>query len=244
MYLDSCSPRFLRSYRWDLHKTQILLKSLYPILCACLKYSCAYKAVVTRTPLNMRGQHGIVASTNQLIAETVIRLIVEHQPIFTIGHNVYEFDNVTLACSLSPQSSLRNYFVPISSMIGETVSNAGFIMCLPGINNLDTLRCIRKAMPRRWGTLNSSSCALPFCASWILLAWSNRLFGRPSRFDLLKWWDPRFCCKKSSTSHQKIRNRPIHSQFNPFHPVVTTKNWFQSITNSTTSFITILSVTS
>jgi hypothetical protein len=67
-----------------------------PILCACLKCCCGYRAVVTRTPLHMRGQDSIVASTNRLIAETVIRLIVQHQPIFTIGHNVYEFDTLLL----------------------------------------------------------------------------------------------------------------------------------------------------
>jgi hypothetical protein len=58
--------------------------------------------------------------------------------------NVYEFDNIRLVCSLQSDSPLMNDFVSTSNMIGKTVSNVGFIMCIPEINNLDTLRYIRK----------------------------------------------------------------------------------------------------
>jgi hypothetical protein len=121
-----------------------------PILCACLKCSCGYEVIVSRTPIANRECKHIVAPTNSLISQTVVGVMIEHGPIFTIGHNIYDFDNVRLACALPKDSPFRKYFVPTSNMLGKSVATAGFIMSLPGINNMDTLRYMRKAMPQRF----------------------------------------------------------------------------------------------
>jgi hypothetical protein len=47
---------------------------------------------------------------------------------------------VGLACALHVDSPLRSYFTPTSNMTGKNVSCLAFIMCIPGINNLDTYR--------------------------------------------------------------------------------------------------------
>ena len=52
------------------------------------------------------------------MAETSINLIISHRPIFTVGHNVYEFDNLRLACALQPDSLLRKYFASTSNFNG------------------------------------------------------------------------------------------------------------------------------
>jgi DNA polymerase elongation subunit (family B) len=130
-----------------------------PILCACLKCSCGYEAIVSRTPLIQRERKYVLVPSNQLISEAVIRLIISHAPTFTIGLNMYEFDNVRLGCSLPKESPFRKYFVPTSNMLGKSVASAGFILCLPGINNVETLRYVRKAMPERFQSFTLGSLA-------------------------------------------------------------------------------------
>ena len=121
-----------------------------PIMCVCLKCTCGYMAAVSRIHVPGLRYPCIVAKTNSLIAEETMKLIIQHEPTFTVGHNVYEFDNVRLACSLSRTSPYRAYFQSTSTVIGSSVTSVGFIMTIPGINNLDTLRYTRKAMPQRF----------------------------------------------------------------------------------------------
>jgi hypothetical protein len=118
-----------------------------PILCSSIYFSCGYNITISRTSLGPTINH-IVVPNNEKMAVNVIELIRSHAPIFTLAHNIYEFDNVRLACALPINCPYRSFFVPTSSTIGKTVSNMGFIMCIPGINNFDTLRYMRKAMPQ------------------------------------------------------------------------------------------------
>ncbi|KAL7479320.1 hypothetical protein ACHAW6_005075 [Cyclotella cf. meneghiniana] len=82
------------------------------ILCVCLRCTCGYIATVSRTPLAGIKHEYIVAPTNFAIAEATMALIISHQPIFTVGHNVYEFDNVrlTVLCHITP--GIRRTFNP------------------------------------------------------------------------------------------------------------------------------------
>jgi len=78
-----------------------------PILCACLKCSCGYQMAISRVPLSGSRVEHTVADCNAKIAETVLKAIISHAPEFTVGHNVYEFDNVRLACAL-PEGCIFN----------------------------------------------------------------------------------------------------------------------------------------
>jgi DNA polymerase elongation subunit (family B) len=100
--------------------------------------------------LNKIGWICYTARNNSHMAEIAMRLICDHNPIFTIGHNVYDFDNLRLACALPSDSKFRKYFIPTSHNLGKSVSSMGFIMAIPGINNLDTFRYIKKAMAQRF----------------------------------------------------------------------------------------------
>jgi hypothetical protein len=126
-----------------------------PILYVCLACSCGYRAVVSRMSVNNKclktiGWECFEGNNNAQIAELTMELICRHRPIFSIGHNIYEFDNSRLACALAPNSRFRQYFSPTSPTLGKNMSSLGFIMLLPGINNMDTFRYIRKAMAQRF----------------------------------------------------------------------------------------------
>jgi hypothetical protein len=66
---------------------------------------------VPRVKVDINNVKCILAKNNAEIAEETIRIIIEHAPIFAIGHNVYEFDNVKLACALPPESEYRQVLV-------------------------------------------------------------------------------------------------------------------------------------
>jgi len=149
------------------------------ILCACLVCTCGYKAVVSRSKTNqIDGCEIYIRHTNSTMASTTINLIKQHNPLFTIGHNIYDFDNVRLACSLDLESPYRNYFCTTSSAIGKNVVNMGFIMCIPGINNFDTLRYMRKSMVQRF-----HSFALGDLANTLGLT-NRKLSTKDMKFDL------------------------------------------------------------
>ncbi len=152
-----------------------------PIICVCLKCTCGYMATVSRVPVQRLPYPCIVATTNSAIAEETMRLIIEHEPSFTIGHNVYEFDNVRLACSLSSSSAYRSYFQPTSTVIGSSVTSVGFIMTIPGVNNLDTLRYTRKAMPQRFSSFALGKLAQDLELSSSKLSTANMEFS-------VKWY--------------------------------------------------------
>jgi DNA polymerase elongation subunit (family B) len=129
-------------------------------VCVCVCCSCGYRAVVSRSKTFKLDYVCHVVEDNSSLAEMTISLICSHNPSFLIGHNVYEFDNVRLACALKSDSSYRQYFIPTSHMIGKGISNMGFILCIPGINNLDTYRYIKKAMPQRFKSFALANLAL------------------------------------------------------------------------------------
>jgi DNA polymerase elongation subunit (family B) len=129
-----------------------------PILCCSIYCSCGYNMTISRTSLRPTINH-IVVPNNEKMAVNAMELIRSHAPIFTLGHNIYEFDNFRLACTLLINCPYRNFFLPTSSTIGKTVSNMGFIMCIPGINNFDMLRCMRKAMPQKFKSFSLENLA-------------------------------------------------------------------------------------
>jgi DNA polymerase elongation subunit (family B) len=136
-----------------------------PIMCALLVCSCGYKVFVTRSLIpdvvaRRCVSRQIYVTSNEELAETCMSVIEDHRPLFSIGHNVYDFDNVKIACALPSESRFRDFFIPTSYSSSKGVYSLGLIMCIPGVNNLDTLRYIRKAIVEKPGNLNFSNTPL------------------------------------------------------------------------------------
>lgn len=129
------------------------------IMCASLVCSCGYKHVITRSSHVIEDTKVTKVLDNEDMATTIMECIVDHNPLFTLGHNVYDFDNVKIACALPSNSRFRRYFTPTSTIIGKSTSNLGLIMELPGINNFDTLRYLRKAMFMKFRSFKLGSLA-------------------------------------------------------------------------------------
>jgi hypothetical protein len=70
------------------------------ILCVSIMCTCGYKHVVTRCRLIGSKLSHTVITCNATIAVEAIRLIILHTPTFTVGHNVYTFNNTVLAKAL------------------------------------------------------------------------------------------------------------------------------------------------
>lgn len=117
-----------------------------PILCIGMVCSCGWKMCVSRRPLAGQDIDHIVRTTNIEIAEITIQTICSHRPIFTIGHNIYGFDNKVLAQALGSSHPLSAYFKQLMRSDASTSTDFGLIMTIPGINNLDTYRFIRESM--------------------------------------------------------------------------------------------------
>ena len=60
--------------------------------------------------------------------------------MFTLGQNVYRFDNKVLALALGSDHPMCMYFKQVIRSDVSTFSEFGCIMNIPGINNLDTYR--------------------------------------------------------------------------------------------------------
>ena len=71
-----------------------------PILCVSMKCTYGYHIVVSRTRLFDCAINHIVRSNNAEIAIEVMTSIIKHMPTFTIGHNIYVYDNKVLATAL------------------------------------------------------------------------------------------------------------------------------------------------
>jgi DNA polymerase elongation subunit (family B) len=124
-----------------------------PILCVTLMCSCGkFTKVVSRDVVDIEGVDCIVAHSNEQIAKIVIQLMVRHAPAFTYGHNVYLFDNVMLALTLGNAPEYHDLFTSITDSVGIGSSQImGFILSIPGINNIDTYRyIIKQAMGSRF----------------------------------------------------------------------------------------------
>jgi hypothetical protein len=95
-----------------------------PVLCVCLACSCGYRALISRVAVSNRHLKTVQwecfeARDNAQIAELTMELICRHGPIFTVGHNVYEFDNSRLACSLPPNSKFTSNAYANGRMINK-----------------------------------------------------------------------------------------------------------------------------
>ena len=86
-----------------------------PILCVSMLCSCGRKMCVSRCELRAHQIPYIVKTTNIEIAELTMRLILEHEPIFTLGHNIYGFDNKILALPLDSDHFMSGYFCQIAN---------------------------------------------------------------------------------------------------------------------------------
>mmetsp|Transcript_2713 Transcript_2713/g.7222 ORF Transcript_2713/g.7222 Transcript_2713/m.7222 type:complete len:926 (+) Transcript_2713:17548-20325(+) len=117
-----------------------------PILCVGLVCSCGWSRSVTRAKPMKDQVVSVIRDDNRSIAEAVMELILDHKPIFTLGHNVYSFDNKVLAIALGSKHPMSKYFRQILRSDASTVTDFGLIMDIPGINNLDTYRFIRQSM--------------------------------------------------------------------------------------------------
>ena len=104
--------------------------------------------VISRSVTPYEGVTWVTCNSNSEMAEELIRQIILHSPIFTIGHNIHAFDNIKIATALQKNSKYREFFQPTSGSISAGNTSVGLIMCLSGINNFDTLRYIRKEMPQ------------------------------------------------------------------------------------------------
>ena len=117
------------------------------ILCVTVKCSCkCFTRVITRAETHIEGVECVTKTTNEEIARATISAFIEHGPAFIYGHNVFLFDNVVLALSFADDDPLTKFFVPITDSVGVGSSQVGFMIALPGINNVDTYRYIRQAM--------------------------------------------------------------------------------------------------
>ena len=70
-----------------------------PILWARLLCSCGWKQYVSRRDLFHRQSRFHVRSDNRGIVYTVLRIILTHKPIFTMGHSVYGYVDNVLLCN-------------------------------------------------------------------------------------------------------------------------------------------------
>ena len=117
-----------------------------PILCISLVCSCGYRQSISRRDIRLSPVTCHVRSSNREMAELMLALLIDHKPIFTLGHNTYGYDNKVLALALGSGHTLSQYFKQVMRSDSSTVTDFGLMMVLPGINNLDTYRYIRQSM--------------------------------------------------------------------------------------------------
>jgi hypothetical protein len=108
------------------------------ILCVSIKCTCGYEHVVTRSKLIGSKLPHTVMTSNATIAVEVMRLIILHTPIFTVGHNVYAFENTVLAKALPKDHKFTSYFQMVHKSDNKASTTVGLVMTVPGINNIDT----------------------------------------------------------------------------------------------------------
>lgn len=117
-----------------------------PILCVSLVCTCGWELVVSRAKLRDSNINHVVLHTNKDISLFTIDSILRHCPSFTVGHNIYAFDNIVLALSLPSTHPYTRFFRPVTKSATMTSPSMGLIMCAPGINNFDTYMFIRASM--------------------------------------------------------------------------------------------------
>jgi hypothetical protein len=112
------------------------------ILCVSIRCTCGYEHVVTRCKLIGSELPYTVMATNTTIAVETMRLIILHAPTFTVGHNVYAFDNAVLAKALPKHHIYTHYFQMVQKSDNKVSSTLSLIMTIPSVNNIDTYKYI------------------------------------------------------------------------------------------------------
>jgi DNA polymerase elongation subunit (family B) len=130
-----------------------------------------------------------VKTTNATIAVEIMRLIILHAPAFTVGHNVYAFDNTVLAKALPKGHTYTHYFQMVQKSDSKVSTTLGLIMTIPGINNIDTYKYIYHSMNHVFkafslqylcntldlGVGKLDSTRLRFCKQWYSSSFANAL---------------------------------------------------------------------
>ena len=125
-----------------------------PIMCCSLVCSCGWRLFITRCRIADSSINQVLVSSNSELAILVVRNIIRHAPTFTIGHNIYAFDNVVLSFALPKYHPYARLFKAVTKVSITSYPSMGLMMAIPGINNLDTLMYIRTSM---FGTFNQFS---------------------------------------------------------------------------------------
>ena len=60
-----------------------------PMLCITLVCSCGWSLCISRSKVTGVSIPVMVCKDNKSMAEQAMRSIVDHRPIFTLGHNIY-----------------------------------------------------------------------------------------------------------------------------------------------------------
>jgi len=117
------------------------------MLCVSMTLSCGYTRVVSRGKSCKAEEFKYIeVADNTGMSMTVITLMIQHAPTFIVGHNVYIFDNILLDMAIPKDHYMRAFFTPVADSFGAGSSSIGYSLDIPGINNLDTLRYVRKSM--------------------------------------------------------------------------------------------------
>jgi len=159
------------------------------ILCISLKCTCGFKHIVTRSRITGMDCKQSVRSCNKDIVVETMKLLIDHAPVFTVGHNIYMFDNPIIAKALPKSHSYRSYFQMVQKSDNKASTTMGLIMTIPGINNLDTYKYIYHSMYHRFKYFSldhlSNTLELPltkmnsenihFCKDWYSRSFVNSL---------------------------------------------------------------------
>ena len=120
------------------------------LLCISLRCTCGFKHIVTRSKITGMDCKQSVETSNEGMAVQTMNLLIGHAPVFTVGHNVYEFDNTKIAKALPKNHPFRSYFQIVSKSDNKASTTMGLIMTIPGINNLDSYKYIYHSMYDRF----------------------------------------------------------------------------------------------
>ena len=130
-----------------------------------------------------------VRNCNKDIAIQTMKLLINHAPVFTVGHNVYAFDNPVIAKALPRNDLYRSYFQTVQKSDNKASTTIGLIMTIPGLKNLDTYKYIYHSMYHRFKYFSldylSNVLELPitkmnsenvhFCEDWYSSSFVNSL---------------------------------------------------------------------
>ena len=116
------------------------------ILCISLKCTCGFKHIVTRSRITGMDCKQSVRNCNEDIVVETMKLLIDHAPVFTVGHNIYTFDNPVIAKALPRNHPYRLYFQMVQKSDSKASTTMGLIMTIPGVNNLDTYKYIYHSM--------------------------------------------------------------------------------------------------